>query len=234
MTSDVPRALPGSLQLPKLNVVGSSPIARSTPWRDMAGHRGSRELARWLPCSEAGGRSRVRAFAGPLRSPPTEQYPERADPSRAESVASQSLQRLLEPLAVGDAVDPSDEKLEEVLSFLERFVAWLLRESGECDLGIDGILPLHASKSEGRELHVAGWAILIDNQRVTLIRVRVLHDPTGAEIEWMECRLAVFEPDGCAVASWPWSATGSVDRRLTLKLLAGGEDVPWAFGATYG
>ena len=102
----------------------------------------------------------------------------------------QSLRDVLAPLNAEEAI-PQSEQFREVLSDLEYFVPSLLVELHPewQSIALDGIVPLFARKTANNAAEILGHCILISDQTLTPIHLRMQIAETEDEISWLECRV---------------------------------------------
>src|SRR4029079_15732548 len=99
------------------------------------------------------------------------------------------LRTALAPLPIGSVI-PESECLRAALCSLESYLVALLREihvEWEHE-SLDGILPLTSRKTGEHEVEIVGHCILITDQSLTPIHVRLQHSSTDDEISWLEGR----------------------------------------------
>jgi hypothetical protein len=151
-------------------------------------------------------------------------------PSKAEQIVSRSLRALVADVPVGGDLAAS-EQLAELSSALEYFVPEMLAEvyPDFCE-GLDGVYPAFARKSGEREAEVFGLCILIADQTLTPLHLRLQACPSQDEISWMECRLG--EKRNGEMVRIPYPAHGMAKH---LHALQGRLDsVDWAYKVTFG
>jgi hypothetical protein len=107
------------------------------------------------------------------------------------------LRPLLAGRAVGETIEDSPA-LREWCSTLERYLPELLREihpEWERE-SLDGIYPEIASKSGEFEIELAGLCILISDQSVAPLYLRLQIDSHASKVTWLDCKLGEAGPDG--------------------------------------
>jgi hypothetical protein len=152
--------------------------------------------------------------------------------SIAEQIVSRSLRAILADQATGADIT-NDERLRETLSGLEYFIPEIIGEIHQewDDEGLDGILPLRALKTENHEVEIIGHCIVLTDQSVVPLHLRLQVSPSGDVVTWLECKLG--ERGGRGMFREPYGAP-----RASTKLLAatkpGQEPIDWAYKVTYG
>ncbi len=149
--------------------------------------------------------------------------------SPAEQHLARGLRAILADLPVGESIARS-ESLREVLNSLEFFVPEVLAEihSEWKQESLDGVFPVVARKIADREAEIFGLCIIISDQSLTPIRLRVQLAIAGDAVSWLECRLGERGPDG--MARWPYRTLGK-----QLHCLEGrAETIDWVYQVTYG
>ena len=101
-----------------------------------------------------------------------------------------SLREVLGPLNAGEAV-PQCEQFREFLSNLEYYVPSLFVELHPewQSIALDGIIPLFTRKTADNEVEILGHCILIADQTLTPIHLRMRIGETEDDITWLECRV---------------------------------------------
>jgi hypothetical protein len=151
--------------------------------------------------------------------------------SRAEQLVSRWLRSVLEALPKGAPVNHSKQFREMSLA-LERFIPEVLRDvdSEWEDESLDGFLPLYAIKTKEQEMEVYGLCIIISDQTLTPIHLRIRAAVSTDEIEWMRCRLG--ERQGGGITRVPYSAEAI--RRMLAGLAGREEEIGWVYKAEFG
>jgi hypothetical protein len=153
--------------------------------------------------------------------------------SRAEQSLSRALQTVLADLPDGADLGES-EALRELLVALEYFLPnpvlratypeWS-RES------LDGIIPLLARKTGEGEAELFGACIVISDQSVAPLHVRLRIAAATEEISWLECRLGEWEADG--MKRIPYNALHILTDQL-YSLGCQPNRIDWFYQATFG
>ena len=152
--------------------------------------------------------------------------------SRAEQSLSRSLLAILGELPNGGSIADS-EQFQEVLSGLEYFLPEVLgeihpewnRES------LDGVLPLEARKTGEREAEIFGLCIILSDQTLTPLHLRLRVAPSNDEVSWLECKLG--ERGGHGMMRTPYHLLNAVAKRL--YALEGRADlIDWVYEVTFG
>jgi hypothetical protein len=151
--------------------------------------------------------------------------------SRAEEVISRSLRAILADLPNSASIGES-EQFREVLSALELFLPQVLNEiypewNHE---SLDGILPLMAWKTGDREADIFGLCIIISDQSLTPLHVRLQVDASTDEVSWLECRLGERGKHG--MVRTPYSSSAVAKRLHGLDGKA--DQIDWVYKVTFG
>lgn len=117
--------------------------------------------------------------------------------SSIERHLSHSLYKMLTPLPVNATISES-VIFRDVLSSLEYFIPKVLQEVyNEWKYeGLDGVLPATALKTNDYEVEIVGLAIILSDQTLTPVYVRLQIIPNQEEIAGFECKLGELGPDG--------------------------------------
>jgi len=117
--------------------------------------------------------------------------------SRAEAFLARELRLALADIPIGAPITDSDQ-FRDALSSLEYFIPEVLGEihTEWRHESLDGIFPEIATKTNTYEVEIAGLCIIISDQTLTPIHVRLLTAPDKDEIAWLECRLGESSPQG--------------------------------------
>ena len=151
--------------------------------------------------------------------------------SKSEEHAAHWLRAVLAPLDDGSPIYQSEE-FKNALVGLEWFIPEVLGEIHPewNDESLDGILPAYARKIAAEELMVAGGCILISDQTVVPMHLRLKIGTSADQITWLECRLGERGDDG-KMKRMPydsWSAK---------KLMAAAEEldsIDWVYKVKFG
>ena len=153
--------------------------------------------------------------------------------SSAEQRISCSLRALLAGLLDGASISAS-EQFREILSFLNFFLPHQVLSEIYPEWNqesLDGILPILARKTRDGETEILGLCIIISDQTLTPIHVRLQVAASNDEISWLECRLGQRGKDG--MVRTPYDSLSAVARRLCA--LDGRPDlIDWVYKVTFG
>ena len=153
--------------------------------------------------------------------------------SRVEESISRSLRAVLADLPDGASIGDS-EQFRGVLSGLEFFLPHqVLREIyPEWDNeSLDGIMPMLARKTGEGEAEILGLCILISDQTVTPLHVRLQVAASTDEVSWLECRLGERGKHG--MVRMPYDSSSVMAKRL--YALDGRQDqIDWVYKVTFG
>ena len=151
--------------------------------------------------------------------------------SELEMSIAGRLRAVLAPLPDGAQIENSPE-LREVLVGLEFFIPKVLCERHlEWKYeSLDGILPVAARKIADGEAEFVGECILISDQTVTPIHLRMQVATEADEISWLECRLGE-RVDG-AMKRIPYSSHWSIGPLLLATEQV--DAIDWYYGVTFG
>ena len=151
--------------------------------------------------------------------------------SRAEQIISRSLRTVLAELPDGASIGDCD-LFRDVLSGLEFFLPQILSEvypewKGE---SLDGVMPLLACKRCELDAEIFGLCILISDQTITPLHVRLQVAASTDEVSWLECRLGEREKHG--MVRMPYDSSAIAKR---LHALDGRQDlIDWVYQVTFG
>jgi hypothetical protein len=150
--------------------------------------------------------------------------------SKAEGNASRWLRKAIGELPSGASLLECQE-LPAILSSLEYFIPEVLGEIYPewKKESLDGILPVGARKTTDREAEILGLCVIISDQTLTPIRVRLLVAPFQDEIAWCECRLG--ERGETGMVRIPYQASRLP--KLLTALDARADEIDWVYKATY-
>jgi len=154
--------------------------------------------------------------------------------STTEANVSRMLRELLARLPIdGEIGDSAD--FRTVLIFLERFLPTVLAEVYPEWLGegesLDGIYPHIARKTGEREIEIFGLCILISDQNMTPIHLRIQVADAADEISWLELRLGEKGQDG--IVKTPYPGDGSIYKKLH-AVNGRAEKLGWVYKVTFG
>jgi hypothetical protein len=153
--------------------------------------------------------------------------------SRAEQSISRSLRTVLADLPDGASIGDS-EQFWEVLSGLEFFLPHQVLSEIYPEWGhesLDGIMPLLARKTGAGEAEILGLCILISDQTVTPLHVRLQVAAFTDEVSWLECRLGERGKHGMVRTAY--ESSSAVAKRL--YALDGKVNlIDWVYKVTFG
>jgi hypothetical protein len=152
--------------------------------------------------------------------------------SRAEEIISRSLREILADLPNGVSIGDS-EQFREVLSGLEFFLPHQVLSEIYPEWNhesLDGILPLMARKTGDREAEIFGVCIIISDQTLTPLHVRLQVAASTDELSWLECRLGERGKHG--MVRTPYSSSAVAKRLHALDCKA--HEIDWVYKATFG
>jgi hypothetical protein len=151
--------------------------------------------------------------------------------SKSEQIISRSLREILAGLPVGARIAEA-EKIREVLSGLEWFVGEILGEvypEWERE-SLDGVYPLVAQKSGEGEAEIFGLCIIISDQTLVPLHLRLQVAPSVDEVSWLECRLGEWGVQG--MVRTPYGLK-SLDK-LLYRLQGKENSIDWVYKVTFG
>ncbi len=113
-------------------------------------------------------------------------------PLKSEEIICCDLRPILSSLEDGDNIQDSEE-LNEVLVGLEVFLSIIFQDRyNEWKYeGLDGIYLSKALRTGLNEAELIGICILISDQTLTPIHIRLRLAISSDEIEWLDCKLGV-------------------------------------------
>jgi hypothetical protein len=117
--------------------------------------------------------------------------------SQAEQILARELRTVLSSTPIGGDLYQSPD-FGKVLSSLEYYIPEMLREvHPEWQYeSLDGVYPGIARRTGEREAEIDGLCILITDQTLTLIHVRLGIAADYDEIVWLDCELGELGPGG--------------------------------------
>lgn len=150
---------------------------------------------------------------------------------RIDQRISRSIGTILAGKPVGADVT-RDVSLADVLLDLERFIPENLKDGHQewRNEGLDGVLPLLALKTGEREIDLVGHCVLISDQSIAPLRVRVRVSRLATGIEWFECKLGQRGERGMIrrpYGEYPAS------KQLLGAIRGGTEQIDWAYGVEF-
>jgi hypothetical protein len=153
--------------------------------------------------------------------------------SVAEQVVSRTLRLIVADLSIGASI-PESELLGSLLSGLEWFLPEILREiHPEWKYeSLDGIYPVVARKTGDGEIEIVGQCILISDQTLTSIHVRMQSSSGGDAIEWLELRLGELGDGG--MVRTPFKSQGTAIKRASRVAEHGTDAIDWCYKVSVG
>jgi hypothetical protein len=153
--------------------------------------------------------------------------------SSIEQRLSHSLRSILNNLRNAASI-PDSAQFREILSDLELFLPGLVLSEIYPDWrveSLDGIMPVLARKTRRGEAEIFGVCIILSDQSVTPIHVRLQVDTYNDEVSWLECRLGERGKHG--MERTPYDCSSRVAKRL--HAMNGKPDlIDWVYKATFG
>jgi len=151
--------------------------------------------------------------------------------SKTEEIASCRLRAILAEIPCGETIRDSP-KFRDALSGLEWFLPTVLAElhpewTGE---SLDGIYPHIAQKTGEGEAEIIGLCILLSDQTLTPIHLRLQLSPTTDEVSWLELRLGEKGQQG--MVRYPYPPSGSIYKRL--HAMRESSNHAWVYTVTFG
>ncbi len=147
-----------------------------------------------------------------------------------EASLARALSSLLRQQRMGATI-PFSLEFRDALVYLERLIETVITEiHPEFTDSLDGFLPATTRKIGDRELELAGVAILISDQTVTPLHVRVQISRTFIEISWMECRLGQIQNGKMTRTAY----SAEYPLRYTIGALQDPDAIEWAYAVTFG
>jgi hypothetical protein len=152
--------------------------------------------------------------------------------SRIEQDLCSRLRSILSETPIGESIWDHPQ-IGDVTWRLERFIPAVLGEI-HCEWqheGLDGIFPLVFRKTEGGEAELFGLCLLISDQTLTPIHVRLQVAVSSDEVSWLECRLGEMGDQG--MMRIPYEFEGPRQKRI--HALEGRKDlIDWVYKVTFG
>ena len=153
--------------------------------------------------------------------------------SRAEQSISRSLRAILDDLPIGASV-PDSVQFREVLSGLEFFLPHQVLSEIYPEWNqesLDGVLPLVARKAGEGEAEIFGFCIIMSDQTLTTLHVRLQVATSSDEVSWLECRLGERGEHG--MVRTPYSNPSALTKRLH-ALQWKPDLMDWVYKVTFG
>ena len=152
--------------------------------------------------------------------------------SKAEQCVSRSLRTILGGVPIGASVAGSGHP-QNVLDGLEFFIPEVLREiHHEWDYeSLDGFIPVVARKVGELKAEIFGLCIIISDQTLTPIHLRLQVSNSVDEVLWLECQLGEKGEHGMVRTPYEF-----LNRAIKpLYALEGKEDtMNWVYNVTFG
>ena len=156
--------------------------------------------------------------------------------SFSEQWICRSLRTILGELPNGANIQDTKE-FRDVLTALEFYLPTILAEVyADWDQeSLDGIYPIVARKTGDAEADIAGMCIIISDQTVTAIQLRLQIAPADDEFSWLECELG--EKSDYGIVRVPYDSMDVLSKRLHAHffgLLGKSDVIEWVYKVTYG
>jgi hypothetical protein len=152
--------------------------------------------------------------------------------SKAEEFICRSLRTILDGVSDGASVEDFDQ-LKDVLAGLEYFIPEVLSEIHPewHNESLDGVLPLHVQKSGERELELFGLCIIISDQTLIPVHLRLEISPISEQVSYFELKLGERKDDEMIML--PYESQSHVRKRL-YALIGKEETLNWAYKVSFG
>lgn len=150
-----------------------------------------------------------------------------------EENLARALREALRTIAIDAEIERSDDFQRGILVALECFIPQILTErhgewKGE---SLDGILPFQMRKIGAGAAEIIGHTILISDQTVVPIHLRLQASTGFDEISWLECRIG--ERQGAKMKRVPYQHFLPILSQL--EDIAGNVDaIDWSYAVTFG
>ena len=141
------------------------------------------------------------------------------------------LRPILAPLPSGAVIDDSDE-LRDALTSLEFLLPEVLQELHPewKEEGLDGIYPELLRKLGDDEIELVGLCILISDQTLIPLHLRLQLDLTDDCVSWFECRIGESVSDG--MLRVPYNELVAHGTRLAVMTRLG--SIKWVYRVGFG
>jgi hypothetical protein len=151
--------------------------------------------------------------------------------SQSELMVSRALRAVLADLPDG-AIIPESRAFSGFLSVLEDFLTETLRDiHPEWEFeSLDGVLPALANKSAPGEADLLGLCILITDQSLVPMHLRLQHANVHDSISWFDCKFG--EEKNHRMNRVPWGSRSDALKRLYLPHEV--KRMNWFYHVTYG
>jgi hypothetical protein len=152
--------------------------------------------------------------------------------SKTEEALSRSLRSILDGLTEGEAIGDSED-FRHVLSDLEFFLPAILGEIHRewKDESLDRVLSAAARKTGPGEAEIIGLCILISDQTLTPIHVRLQVSPSSDEITWLECSVGERGDGRAGMLRTSYNAMRSKQLAMVAERR---NDIDWAYRVGFG
>jgi hypothetical protein len=152
--------------------------------------------------------------------------------SRTEEAVSCSLRLVLDGLAVGEVIADS-EAFRNLLTGLEFLLPAVLgKVHGQWKYeSLDGIYPAAARKTGPGEAEINGLCILISDQTLTPVHIRLQVSPLVDEITWLECSVGERGEGKGGMVRTPYTAMSG--KQLT-EVAERPKDIDWVYRVGFG
>jgi len=141
-----------------------------------------------------------------------------------------TLRVILDGLRPNDPI-PDSDLFRDVLSGLESYIPRVLREVHPewRHESLDGIFPAVALKTADHAIELIGFCLLISDQTMTPLRLKMQLDAAAGEVAWLECWLG--ENTDTGMMRIPYSGNWS-KRLYTLQDRL--DTVDWTYHVSFG
>jgi hypothetical protein len=148
-----------------------------------------------------------------------------------EAMIAGDFRGLLADRKIGDML-PESNQFRKVLAGFERLVPEFLAEiypfwRGE---SLDGIFPSIARKTGEGEIEILGLCIIISDQTLTPIHLRLQIAQSTDEFSWLECKLGERTRQG--LQRMPYASTPIETRAYAVAQRA--DQIDWFYKVTFG
>ena len=151
--------------------------------------------------------------------------------SKTEEMISQSLRTILADLPNNAQIDHSGQ-FQQTLNGLEFFLPTVLGPEWNDEL--DGFHPVLVRKIAEREVEIIGLCILINDQTLAPIHLRIQIASNRQEVSWLQCNVGVKGND--EMVRTPYESLNSTLKRMHeyCFLERNADKIDWACKVTYG
>jgi len=153
--------------------------------------------------------------------------------SKTEETVARSLYANLEGLADGASMGDSDD-FQNVLAGLEYYLPAVLGEVHQewRYESMDGFQLAVARKTGPREAELIGLCILISDQTLTPIHVRLRTSASGDEIEWLTCKVGEAGDGKGGMVRVPYHSDKGSKRLFTVVDRL--DSIDWVYSVGFG